>query len=76
MQKLPASLPPLDANQRYSLEEGIAYLRESRSRLYEKIASGELKVIKDGRRTYIPGTELVRLSTLPANSRLLNEVQS
>ena len=76
MQRLQAPLPPLDARQRYSVDEGIAYLRESRSRLYEKIASGELKVIKDGRRTYIPGTELVRLSTLAANSRLLHEAQS
>jgi hypothetical protein len=75
MQKLPAALPLLDARQRYSVDEGMAYLRESRSRLYEKIASGELKVIKDGRRTYIPGTELVRLSTLADNSRLQHEVQ-
>ncbi len=68
MQKLPTPLSPLDARQRYSVDEGIAYLRESRSRLYEKIASGELKIIKDGRRTYVPGSELIRLSRLNSAS--------
>ncbi len=68
MQKLQAPLPPLDARQRYSVDEGIVYLRESRSRLYEKIASGELKIIKDGRRTYVPGSELIRLSRLNSAS--------
>ncbi len=68
MQKLQAPLPPLDARQRYSVDEGIVYLRESRSRLYEKIASGELKIIKDGGRTYVPGSELIRLSRLNSAS--------
>ncbi len=68
MQTISKPLPLLDTRQRYSIDEGIAYLRESRSRMYQKIASGEVKVIKDGRRTYIPGTELIRLSVLPADA--------
>ncbi len=68
MHTISKPLPPLDTRQRYSIDEGIAYLRESRSRMYQKIASGEVKVIKDGRRTYIPGTELIRLSALSADA--------
>lgn len=55
-------LPPLDERQRYSIEESTYYLRQSRARLYERIAAGELKIIKDGRRTYVPGSEIARLS--------------
>ena len=58
--KDPNTLPPLDERQRYSIEETIAYLRISRARLYEKIAAGEIATLKDGRRTFIPGTEIVR----------------
>jgi excisionase family DNA binding protein len=55
-------LPPLDERQRYSIEEATDYLRTSRARLYEKIGAGEVKIVKDGRRTYVPGSEIARLS--------------
>jgi hypothetical protein len=54
-------LEPLDEKRRYSVKLTCAYLDVSHARLYEKIARGELEVIKDGRRTYIPGTEIARL---------------
>src|SRR5258705_79720 len=54
-------LPPLDQLQRYPINEAGSYLRMSRARLYEKIAAGELTVIRDGRRTYVPGSEIARL---------------
>jgi len=57
-------LSPLDERQRYSINEGVNYLRISRARLYEKIKDGEIKTIKDGRRRYITGAEIVRLSTI------------
>jgi excisionase family DNA binding protein len=60
------NLPPLDVRQRYTIDESAAYLRESRSRVYEKIADGTLKTIKDGRRRYIPGSEIARQSTREA----------
>jgi helix-turn-helix protein len=56
----------IDVNQRYSLVESSATLRQSEATTYNQIRSGKLRVIRDGGRTYIPGSELVRLSTLPA----------
>lgn len=53
---------PLDERQRYTVTEAEAYLRISRSRLYEKIAAGEILIVKDGRRTYITGSEIAKLS--------------
>jgi excisionase family DNA binding protein len=59
-------LSPVDERQRYSLEEAAAYLRLSRSRIYEKIAAKELTPIKDGHRTFISGAEIARVSRIPA----------
>lgn len=56
------ALPPLDPLRRYSVEDSCQYLGISRSRLYEKAAAGEIKLIKDGKRTYAPGAEIARLS--------------
>lgn len=53
------ALPPLDPNQRYTIHEGCCYLRHSRARLYQKVARGELRLIKDGRRSYIAGADLI-----------------
>lgn len=61
-------LPPLDQAQRYTVDEALAYLRMSRARLYEKIAAGDITVIKDGRRTYLPGSEIARVSGVPARA--------
>lgn len=62
----PRTLPPVDPNQRYEIDEAKDYLRQSRSKTYSDIASGALRVIKDGGRTYVPGSEIVRRSTLQA----------
>lgn len=59
-------LPPLDERQRYGIAEAAAYLRICRARVYQKLAAGELKIIKDGRRSFIPGTEIARLSRAAA----------
>jgi len=56
------TLPPLDERQRYSLDESKDYLRLSKARLFEKIKDGEIKTILDGKRRYVPGAELIRLS--------------
>lgn len=63
-----APLPAVDPNQRYSIPEAEQYLRISRSELYLRIQRGSLRAIKDGRRTFIPGSEIVRVSTLPTTS--------
>lgn len=55
-------LPPLDANQRYTYAEASAYLRQSRSKTFADVKNGTLRIIKDGRRTYVPGYEIIRRS--------------
>ena len=55
-------LPPLDLLQRYSIIEASAYLRQSRSKTYVDIRAGTLMTIKDGKRTYIPGTVIAERS--------------
>ncbi len=57
--------PSLDPLQRYSIPETNVLLRQSNARTYQQIKTGELRVIKDGARTYVPGSEIVRRSALP-----------
>ena len=58
-------LAALDERQRYSIDEAAAYLRCSRAQLYKKIKVGVVLVIKDGDRTYVPGSVIARLSRAP-----------
>lgn len=58
------TLPPLDPAQRYSIPEGIAYLRSSRKTFYDDVKAGRIRLIKDGRRSYVHGSELIRRSAL------------
>ena len=62
------ALPPLDPQQRYSILEASAYLRQSRSKTYMDIRAGTLAIIKDGKRTYIPGTVIAERSRAQGNS--------
>jgi excisionase family DNA binding protein len=55
-------LPPLDPLQRYTIPEAAAYLRQSKSKTYQDISNGVLSVLKDGRRTYVPGSEIAARS--------------
>ncbi len=57
---------PLDPQQRYTVEEAIAYLRTSRATLYGLINSGAIKTISEGKRRFVPGSEIVRRSSVPA----------
>ena len=59
-----AILAPLDANQRYTMAEAMAYLRISRQKIYADINAGNLATIKDGKRRYVPGSEIVRRSRI------------
>jgi hypothetical protein len=60
-------LPPLDPQQRYSVEEAILYLRSSRKTFFDDVRLGRIGTIKEGKRRFIPGTELVRRSRLPTD---------
>jgi excisionase family DNA binding protein len=64
MQKQSSQLAPLDSAQRYEISEAMAYLRTSRATIYQLIAMGTLRVIRQGKRTYVPGSEIARLSKL------------
>jgi excisionase family DNA binding protein len=64
--KVRRTLAPLDIAQRYTVNESCDYLRTSRASLYKKIVAGELRVLKEGSRVYVPGSEIARASALPA----------
>jgi hypothetical protein len=66
--KIRPALPPLDAAQRYSIEEAIAYLRSSRKTLFDDIREGRLATIKEGKRRFVPGSEIARRSRLESRS--------
>ncbi len=59
-------LPPIDTQQRYTINEACQYLRISRPFLYEKVKRREIRILKDRSRSFIPGSEIVRNSTLAA----------
>lgn len=59
-------MPPLDERQRYTIAEAQAYLRCSRAHVYTLIERGDLIPLRDGRRVYVPGAEIIRRSTLQA----------
>lgn len=58
------TLPPVDMSQRYTIAEAIAYLRISHATVYKEINAGRIKVLKQGKRTFVPGSEIARLSRL------------
>lgn len=55
----------IDPNSRYTIPEAAAALRQSVAKTYLDIKRGQLRIIKDGTRTYAPGVELIRRCTLP-----------
>lgn len=58
-------LPPFfSPDLRYSVPEAAALLRQSVSRTWADINSGKLTPLRDQGRTYIPGTEIVKRSSL------------
>jgi hypothetical protein len=57
------SLPPIDPLRRYSVNDSLQYLGISRAPFYQNVAEGKIKIIKDRKRTFVPGSELVRLSS-------------
>jgi excisionase family DNA binding protein len=58
-------LPVLDERQRYDVDEAARLLRLSRAQIYVDMREGNLRFIKDGRRSFIPGSEIIRRSRLP-----------
>ena len=54
----------IDPNQRYSLAETHAALGQSHAKTFKDINRGALQTIKDGRRRYVLGSELIRRARL------------
>ena len=53
---------PIDPNQRYTIDESSALLRQSRVKTYADIKAGLLASIKDGKRRYVPGRAIIARS--------------
>jgi hypothetical protein len=61
-----APLPQLERLRRYNIPTTLALLGVSRKRFYEHVKAGRIRIIKDGRRSFCSGSEIARLSQLPA----------
>lgn len=55
-------LPPLDVQQRYSIQEAARYLRQSIPSVYKLINAGRLETFKSGRRRFATGRGIAALS--------------
>ncbi len=64
--KLDPSAIRFDERLRYSIPEASALLRQSRAKTYLDIRAGLIRVIRDGARTYVPGSEILKRSAIPA----------
>lgn len=60
------TLPPLDLNQRYTIDEACAYLRISRAYLYQQIKNGSLPTVEDGSRRFVHGQVIAERSRAAA----------
>lgn len=58
------TLAPLDIQQRYTVAESALYLRSSLWSVFRDIREGRLTVIREGARTFIPGSEIARRSRI------------
>jgi prophage regulatory protein len=58
------TLPHVDVAQRYTIKEATSYLRISHASVYKEINAGNLRILKQGKRTFVPGSEIARLSRL------------
>jgi hypothetical protein len=61
----PEPLGPLDPLRRYDVETALRYLKISRFSLYADIRENRIQTIKDRNRRFIPGSEIVRRSSVP-----------
>jgi excisionase family DNA binding protein len=60
----PAPLGPLDPLRRYTVEDALRYLGISRFTLYADIRENRIQTIKDRNRRFVPGSEIVRRSSV------------
>src|SRR5260370_37623382 len=58
------TIPPVDVAQRYTIAEAVSYLRISHASIYKEINARRIRILKHGKRTFVPGSEIARLSRL------------
>jgi prophage regulatory protein len=58
------TLAPVDMAQRYTIKEATDYLRISHASIYKEINARRIQVLKQGKRTFVPGSEIARLSRI------------
>lgn len=56
------TLAPVDVVQRYTIKEASVYLRVSHASVYKEFNARRLRVLNHGNRTFVPGSEIARLS--------------
>ena len=56
------TIAPIDVAQRYTIAEAVSYLRISHASIYKEINARRIQVLKHGKRTFVPGSEIARLS--------------
>jgi hypothetical protein len=59
-----APLPAFQESLRYRPDIASRYLDQSRDTTFKDIKNGRLAVIREGGRTYVPGTEIARRCSL------------
>lgn len=64
----PQPVPNFSRELRYTVPETAALLRQSVPRTWVDIREEKLHVIREGGRTFVPGSEIVRRSALPQQS--------
>ena len=64
--RAPIAPPLFDERLRYTVDETTRLLKQSRAGLYNDVKAQKIQIIRHGGRIYFPGTEIARLSKLPA----------
>jgi ribosomal protein L17 len=70
------ALAPLDVAQRYTIAEAQSYLRIAHASIYKEINAGRIRVLKHGKRTFVPGSEIARLSRVEGTEEAPREAAS
>lgn len=59
------TVQPFDPRLRYPIPTAARFLGISRASLYKHIGAGDIRVLREGKRVFVPGSEIARRSQLP-----------
>jgi hypothetical protein len=60
------ALQKLDENRLYPIPLALLYLDKGRRKFYEDVRAGRIRIVKDGRRSFCSGAEIIRRSRVSA----------